>query len=73
MLQDKDQIKKIYSGCRKYIISRAGHASLASRAGHAGHASLASLASRAGRVSCSCSVCYVTRAGCVVSALTDNC
>jgi len=36
-------------------------------AGHAGHAS------RAGRVNCSCSVGYVTRAGYVVSAITDNC
>jgi len=41
-----------------YIISRAGHASLASRAG---------------RVSCSCSAGYVTRAGYVVCTLTDNC
>jgi hypothetical protein len=56
MLWDKEQIEKIYSGCRKYIISRASRASLAS------------LASRAGRVSCSCSVDYVTRAGYVVSA-----
>jgi|GEM_PF-5369757 hypothetical protein len=53
MLWDKEQIEKIYSGCRRYIISRAGRASRASRAG---------------RVSCSCSVDYVTRAGYVVSA-----
>ena len=64
MLWDKEQIEKIYSGCRKYIISRASRA---------GRASLASRAGRAGRVSCSCSVDYVTRAVCVVSALTDNC
>ena len=42
----------------QYIISRAGHASHASRAG---------------RVSCSCSAGYVTRAGYVVCTLTDNC
>jgi len=37
--------------------------------GLAGHASRAGLA---GRVSCSGSVAYVARAGCVISALTDN-
>ena len=38
--------------------------------GLAGHASRAGLA---GRVSCLRSAGYVTRAGCVISALTDNC
>ena len=38
-----------------------------------GLAGLASRAGLAGRVSCLRSAGYVVRAGCVISALTDNC
>ena len=51
----------------KFLDNKADADIKRSLAGHAGHAS------RAGRASCSGSAGYVTRAVCVVSAITDNC